>query len=226
MYTNENEITKSEFNELDKVHEFDKFTPEQVAHVVANIASLVKKGEENELSEDELDLIKSGTAEVKALKNYIINEMVEGKIVKRNILVSPKQINWFDVLEKSETGEKIEKGIYLDTELNIELERVGIIFEKGKKAEKKEETKEEKYDEDMYKSAIGYAKEGGAKKDMYKNMSEKYPEGDKDMMKKCLNKAYKDMSDDYMKKAEESYEDKKEDEEGKTDKKNLFFDKK
>jgi len=224
MITNKNEITKSDFDKLNEVKDFDIFSPQQIGMLMANLNSLVKKGEVDELNEEEIELIKAGTAEFKNLTKYTINEMIENRIVKSDIYVQPKQVKWLDIIEKSETGEKIEKGIYLDTPLNQELGRVGITFEKGKKAVKKadkEETeeKDEDYDEDMMKSASEYVSKGGMeKKDMYKGMVEKYPKGDKDMMKKCLNKAYKNMSDDYMKKANieieigDDDEDKKEEE--------------
>lgn len=209
MITNKNEITKGEFDELNEINDFDQFSREQVTQEFLGLAALIKKAESEEISDDEVDIIKSTTAELKSLTKYTINEKVDGRIVKSDVYVMPKQVKWFDDLEKSETGETIEKGIFLDTDLNRELERVGLVFEKGKKAVKKEVKKEdeEKYDDDMYKAAMAYVKNGKMEKgEMYKGMNEKYPEGDKEMMKKCLNKAYKDMADDYMKKADDEIE--------------------
>ena len=225
MITNKNEITKGEFDELNEINDFDQFSREQVTQEFLGLAALIKKAESEEISDDEVDIIKSTTAELKSLTKYIINEKVGGRIVKSDVYVMPKQVKWYDDLEKSETGETIEKGVFLDTDLNRELERVGLVFEKGKKAVKKEvkkevkEEKEEKYDEDMYKACAVAVKGGKDKAEIYKGMTEKYPEGDKEMMKKCLNKAYKDMADDYMKKADVEIEigddDDEEEEKGK-----------
>jgi len=177
---NPNEITKGEFDELNQINDFDKFTEQEVLMVTNKLTSLIKKAETDEISAEEEYDIKSTTAELKSLTKYTINEMVDGRIVKSNIFCSPKQVKWEDTLEKSETGEKIEKGIFLDTELNRELDRVGVTFEKGKasvkKADEEPEVKEEEdddSDEGMMKAAMAFAKKGS-----------------KDKMMKCLNKAY------------------------------------
>lgn len=204
-YTNPNEITKSEFDELNKVHDFDVFTKDQYAMALASVKALIEKGETNELSQDEITSINEGVAELKALNKYVVNENIDGRIVKGDVWVQPKQVQWHDVIEKSETGEKIEKGTFLDTELNRNLNRVGVTFEKGKKVEKsedKEESKEE-VDEEMYKAAFAMVKKGDKEKvDVYKAMKEKYKDGDDKMVKAALNKAYKAMANDFMKKAE------------------------
>ena len=173
--TNKNEITKGEFDELNKIKEFDQFSTEQVSQEFLGLAALIKKAESEEISDDEADIIKSATAELKSLTKYTINEMKDGRIVKSDVYVMPKQVKWFDDLEKSETGETIEKGVFLDTELNRELERVGVVFEKGKKAVKKEVKKEEddKYDEDMYKACAAAVKGDKDKSEIYKGMVEK-----------------------------------------------------
>lgn len=209
--TNPNEITKGEFDKLNEIHNFDIFSKQEYAMALANLQSLIKKGEKDELSDDEKLAINEGVTELKALKKYVINELVEGQIVKSEVFVQPKQVHWHDVIEKSETGEKIERGTFLDTELNRSLGRVGVTFEKGKKAVKEEEDKkeieEEKFDDEMFKAALEMVKKGGMdKKGILKAMKDKYEDGDEAMMKKCMNKAYKSMSEDYMKKAEEEVE--------------------
>ena len=94
VITNKNEITKSEFNELNKLKNFDIFTPEQVKMAASNISSLIKKGEKEELNSDELDIIKSGTAELDNLTKYTINDMHNGRIVKANVFVQERQVVW------------------------------------------------------------------------------------------------------------------------------------
>lgn len=215
--TNPNEITKSEFDELKKENNFDVFSKEQYAMSLATIQSLIKKGETEELSDDEIKSIKEGTAELRALKKYTINEMVEGRIVKSDLFVGEPQVRWHDTIEKSETGEKIEKGTFLDTELNRSLNRVGQTFEKGNKPAKADEDAD-KVDDAMYKAALDMVKKGDMDKNaMYKAMKGKYKEGDDKMIKSCLNKAYKAMADDYMKKAEIEVEISGDDDEEKED---------
>jgi hypothetical protein len=223
--TNPNEITKGEFDELMKIKEYDQFSENEINTAMANLSGLISKAEKEELSEEEQYLIKSTSAELKNLTKYTINDMVEGRIVKTDIFIQPKQVRWEETLEKSLDGENIVKGIFLDTELNRELGRVGVTFEKGKSSMKKSEDKEsdakEEYDEDMMKAAMAMVKKGIENKDMYKGMKEKYPGAEDKMVKACMKKAYKSMSEDYMKKAEMEIEisgdddDKKEDKEEK-----------
>jgi hypothetical protein len=221
VFTNPNELTKGEFDELNKVNDFDIFTPKEIAISTLELAKLVKKGEVSELNEDELDIIKSGTAELKNLKKYTINEMIQGRIIKNDVYVQPKQVKWLDVIEKSENGEKIEKGIYLDTELNRELGRVGITFEKGKKVVKseepekkdnKKEEKDEEVNETMFKAVLAAIKKGDLeKKELYKAMSEDMEdEEEKSMLKKCMKKAYKSLADEMNKAAEDDFSDENE----------------
>lgn len=148
IFTNPNEITKGEFDKLNELKEFEIFTPQQIALSALNIAALMKKGEINQLEQDELDLIKSGSTELKHLQKYTINEMVGKHVIKTDVYVQPKQVRWFDAIEKSETGEKIEKGVFLDTELNRELNRVGVVFEKGHKINPVQKTVESAIEQD------------------------------------------------------------------------------
>jgi hypothetical protein len=223
MITNPNEITKSEFDELNRINEFDIFTPYQISLVTAEIAKLVKKGETLELSDEELDIIKSGTSELKGLTKYTINEMQSGRIVKNDVFVQPKQVKWFETLEKSLTGDNITKGIFLDTPLNRELNRVGVTFEKGKaivKSEdedKKEESQEDKMIEAIKKSL---KKSDGDDEEVKKAIKKAFPEADDKEIDKAMKKAYKGMADDFMKKAEEDdYEEKAEEDEIKKEEK-------
>ncbi len=216
MIINKNEITKGEFDELNEIYDFDKFTPEQVAITMLSINALIKKGETEDLSTEEQDLIKSGTLELKNLTKYTINELIQGQIIKSDIYTQPKQVKWLDVIEKSETGEKIEKGIFLNTPLNKQLNRVGITFEKGKAvpskssieeaAKEKEEMEKAKKTMDgseMYKAATALIRKGDmTKQEIYKKMMGKYPGMDKDTAKDYMNKAYKAVGNDYMAKAE------------------------
>lgn len=218
VITNKNEITKGEFDELNKVKNFDIFTPEQRKMALLNVAGLIKKGETQELTEDEQDLIKSITAELNNLTEYVINDMNNGRTIKTKVYVQPKQVVWTDTLEKSITGESIKKGIFLDTELNRKLNRVGDEIIKGKKAPKKEEVEEdddEMTNSEMYKAMSSMVKDGKAsdKESLFKAMSEKYPDEDKATIKKCMSKMYKSISKTYMEKANAYADMSKDDEE-------------
>jgi hypothetical protein len=230
VVTNKNEITKSEFDELDKINDFDRFTPKQVAMAAANIHSLIKKGGTEELSPDELDLIKSGTAELNNLTKYTINEMITGRICKSDVYVQPKQVMWEDTLEKSTTGETIKKGIFLDTPLNRELDRVGDEIIKGKKISKNgdsekddmsEEDRKTMHDSEMYKAMMDCVKKGEGSDSgvMMKSMSEKYPDEDKGKIKKYMNQVYKSVSKTYMEKANDYANMSKDDDENNMDSK-------
>ena len=230
VITNQNEITKSEFDELDKVKEFDKFTSEQVTMAIDNIIGLIKKSETEELSSDEQDLIKSGIVEIQNLTKYTINEKVNGRIVKSDIYVQPKQVEWEDTLEKSEGGETIKKGIYLDTELNQKLGRVGDMILKGKTIKKNEEVEDDEEEEKddmneeereemeksgLYQSCMDKVKkgEGGDKDELIKSLTEEHPEADSETIGKYVNHVYKSISriykekaNDYLSKAKDSTE--------------------
>ena len=207
--TNKNEITKSEFDQLNKVRDFDIFTPRHVTCAMASIQSLIRKGEVQELSQEELDMVKSATAELENLEKYTINEMVNGRIVKSDVYVQEKQVVWEDTLEKSLYGSTIKKGVYLDTDLNRKLDRVGDIIIKGKKvdngkkADMSEEEERDMKESEMYKAMMDMVKKGDGtdKKAVCKAMKEKYPDADDKMVKKYMNAMYKAVSDVYMKKA-------------------------
>lgn len=222
MYTqvisNPNEVTKGEFDKLNKEESFDLFTPQQVSIVASELASLIKKAETSELTAEETDLIKSGTIELKNLTKYTINEMVSGRIVKNDVYTQPKQVKWEETLEKSENGANIIKGVFLDTPLNQELNRVGVVFEKGKKIVKEdEEVKEDEKDDgdsEMFKNIRSSIKKGMDKKAIFKAMTEN-EETDKEEVKKCLKKAYEAEADEMKKAAEDDFEDDVEKEEDK-----------
>jgi hypothetical protein len=206
-FTNPNEITKGEFDELNKVNNFDMFSPKEITISALELAKLVKKGEVSELNEDELDIIKSGTAELKNLKRYTINEMIQGKIVKTDVYVQPKQVKWLDVIEKSDTGEKIEKGIYLDTDLNRELNRVGTTFEKGKRISKSEKKEDKTPEDEMVEKCMkSLRKADGDDEAVKEEMKKAFPEATEKEVEKAMKKAYKSVADDFMKKAEEDDE--------------------
>lgn len=213
---NKNEITKSEYDQLKELKKFDEFTPEQVLSATASIHSLIKKGETQDLTQDELDIIKSGTEEINSLTKYTINEIINGRICKSDIYVQPMQVMWEDTLEKSLDGDTIKKGTYLDTELNRKLDRVGDVIIKGKTMKKKEEVEDEDDDMDedekmemekseMYKACMSKITkgEGGDKNSMMEEMEKAYPDMDKDKIKKYMSKAYKSVSKAYMKKSQD-----------------------
>jgi hypothetical protein len=251
--SNPNEITKSEFDELDKIHEFEKHSHGEIISIIANVASLIKKGETNQLTPDELESIKTAKAELNNLTHYTINDIVNKHIVKSEVYVQKPQVRYFDEIQKSETGgEKIEKGIFLDTPLNRELKRVGDIFQKGmpfkkssekdeietskdekpvSKKDEKETTKESVNDnketpkeipgdttntekslrKGIAKHAAGLIGKGMTKPAIFKAVSEKYPESEKEVLKSCINKAYEKTAKNFLEKSQDPFEDEMDD---------------
>jgi len=123
-----NSLTKAEFETLVKENNLEVFTEQQVLHYTAQVANLIKKGES-------ADDIKVGKAELKNLKKVVVVESIQtnnsNQLVKSAFWAQPKQVEIEDILEKSQTGQKIQKITYLNTPLNQELERVGEVFFKG-----------------------------------------------------------------------------------------------
>jgi hypothetical protein len=123
-----NSMTKEEFTNLVREHNLEVFTEQQILNYTAQVANLIKKGE----SPDEINV---GKSELKNLKQVIVVENIQSnnssQLVKSAFWVQPKQVEVEDILEKSQTGQKIQKITYLDTPLNRELERVGEVFFKG-----------------------------------------------------------------------------------------------
>jgi hypothetical protein len=221
-FVNPNEMTKSEFDELNRVNEFDMFTPQQIGVCLSEVNSLIKKGETSELSKDEIDLVKSSTLELKNLKKYTVNEMINGRICKTDVFCMPKQVKWIDTFEKSESGENIVKGIFLDTQLNRDLGRVGQSFIKGKSFKKSdEEEQEEKGEEPEDKEKLSVEamtkairkaikKSDDSDEDIKEEVKKAFPKATEEDIDKAMKKAYKAIADDFMKKAEGDDEEQKE----------------
>lgn len=225
------EITKRDFKDLQEKKNYDIFTANQVNSLVSGMKSLIEKGEKEELSGEEQDMIKSLSVEISHLHPYTIVDMQDHRIVKSDVFCMEKQVAFEDTMEKSITGGNIQKGIYLDTKLNRELNRVGETFYKGMK---KSDYDDEKYgkkpgepkghtedgkagrgrpdkeeDDEMeksevYKAMMDMVKKGScsSKKELVKAIAQKYPDADPNALKTYSGKVYKTVSKAYMEKAE------------------------
>jgi len=132
MKTIENSMTSREFKDFIQFNDLEVFTQEQVTAYAVHIASNLKKS-----TEDEINVSKK---ELNSMKPIKVVEEKEGRIVKSMFYVRERQIE--ETIEKSENGDKT-KITFIDTELNRQLGRVGITFEKACKNEfsKSEEIK-------------------------------------------------------------------------------------
>lgn len=127
--TNRNEFTKQDFDKFVKDLNLEVFEFNKVQGFAKSINDLIKKSETEELSKSETDTIEKGTVEVQHLHKLVV---VGEDLQKSIVYVRPQQIGWSEEITKSESGEEITKGVYLDTELNKALDRVGLEIIKGK----------------------------------------------------------------------------------------------
>lgn len=144
MIIETNEMTKEAFEVAAKDNNWEVFTENQIKNYAIHMANLLAKAQRDDLSEQENKNLKIGQAEIESFQSIKVVENVKGHIIKSMVWYSPKQVELTDTLEKSENGETIQKGIFLDTELNRKLDRVGQEFTKGctsDKIEKKEPAK-------------------------------------------------------------------------------------
>ena len=138
-----NEMSREDFQAKQKWHGWEVFSEAQVANYGMHVATLLAKSQENELNEQESSALKIGQSELNNLKPIVVVEQQDGRIVKNLLYIQEPQIQFEDSFQKSESGETIQKGIFLDTPLNRELGRVGQELIKG--CAKKDITKTEEY---------------------------------------------------------------------------------
>lgn len=112
-FTNKNEITRKDFDELVKVGNLEVYTQDSLQRYVESVASMIEKGEEGgELTTEEKDNIEIAKAEIGNLQKVIVVDTFGGQIVKVPLYIQEPMID-------------IEKGVYHDNPLNRKLGRVG-----------------------------------------------------------------------------------------------------
>jgi len=165
----------------------------------------ITKSEQNEL------------AEVKASLKHMVGVTVvsadqAGNLVREKMFFLPKQVEFVESFEKSETGIEVKTvtGTYLETELNLELDRVGLTFEKGKPVKEDEgESGEEDGKTELFKFAKSLVKGGGSKKEISAKMAEKFPDEDAEIIKGCVQRAYGEYAEEVLQKAYQKDEEDK-----------------
>lgn len=219
-FENKNELTRKEFEKAVEFNGWEVFSSKEVKDYSLGIASVIEKGIDSDLSDDQKKFIEVGREEIKNLKPITV---VDESLVKSLYYVQDPQIKFEDTFEKSTDGTNVMKGIFLNTSLNKKLDRVGDTFFKGKSKKMSEnEDYKKTYDSEMYKAYCDMMGKKGDDKDqdMYKAMKEKYSDMDDDMYK-SIEKAYNyskynetmEKAEDYKNKLDVEGEEKKEKEE-------------
>jgi hypothetical protein len=135
LIINQNEITKSEFDDMVKLKDLEVWSKHQVDSFIVDYGREIEKGEIDDftsLSEDQKDLFKSFEAEIKSLDKWIVTDYDDElrRINKSIIFTRDKQVD-FDLIENEGELLKARSGVYRDTELNRKLDRVGKPFGKS-----------------------------------------------------------------------------------------------
>jgi hypothetical protein len=116
--SNQDEIYKADFDSMVTLKGLEIHTLEAVTVFYNQFGDILQKGEENELSSEDKNVMELIKAEVNSLTQHVV---VNDKFEKAVVFTRPIQID-------------IEKGIYLNTHLNRKLGRVGKEWG-GKKKE-------------------------------------------------------------------------------------------
>jgi len=123
-FTNKNEITRKDFDELVKAGNLEVYTQDNLQKYVGSVASLIEKGEDGgELTTEEKDGIEIAKAEIGNLQKVVVVDVFGGQVVKVPLYIQEPMVD-------------IEKGVYHDNSLNRKLGRVGKQWG-GKKEEEK-----------------------------------------------------------------------------------------
>lgn len=170
-------MSKADFEHAKKFNNWNVFSQKQILEQGAKVVEILKKGEVDQLSNDDQDALKVMRAELKDVKPIRIVDMVDGRIMKGLVYVQDPQVKVIDTLEKSTDGSPIQKGIFLDTPLNRELGRVGKTFMKGKVCDTtvKSEMMKAVREKEEYKAAHEMFEKGGADSEIMDNLKKAYP---------------------------------------------------
>lgn len=128
-------LTSEQFEEIKRLQEPEVFTEAQMNAWVEGLKDTLVKAEVDELDEQEKAVVDEFNHEFTSfVKIQVISTPSESELSKGlkydNFFIREKQVEWSDEIQKSEDGteEKARTGIYLDTKLNREMNRVGLVF--------------------------------------------------------------------------------------------------
>jgi hypothetical protein len=162
-------ITSEQFEELKRLHSPEVFTEAQMNAWVEGLKDTLVKAEVDELDEQEKAVVDEFNHEFTSfVKVQVISTPSDSDLSKGlkydNFFMREKQVEWTDDIQKSEDGEdKVmgRTGTYLDTKLNRDMNRVGLVF--GGSIEKSENDELEKGGEGSKGGKIiGHTKSGKA----------------------------------------------------------------
>jgi len=130
-------LTRDELNKLVKENNLEVYPQEQFNAYIEGNKELLIKGETSELDElekSEYNVLQEEIKSFKKVEVYNIAENSKSIIEKSICYVRPKQVEWTEEIQKSESGEdeKVKTGTYTDTVLNRNLDRVGKTYGESK----------------------------------------------------------------------------------------------
>ena len=136
-------LTKDELDKLVKSEGLEVYPQDQFAAYIEGNKELLIKGETSDLDDIEKSEYNTLQEEIKSFKRievYNLAENSQNRIEKSIVFVRPKQVEWSEEIQKSESGEeeKVKKGIYTDTVLNRNLNRVGKTYGEIEKSEEED----------------------------------------------------------------------------------------
>lgn len=130
-------LTKDELNKLVERNGLEVYPQEQFnAYIEANKELLIK-GETSDLDDIEKSEYTTLQEEIRSFSKVEVYSKAENsqtRIEKSICYVRPKQVEWSEEIQKSESGEdeKVKTGVYTDTVLNRNLDRVGKTYGESK----------------------------------------------------------------------------------------------
>ena len=163
-------ITRDELNKLVKENNLEVYPQEQLNAYIEGNKELLIKGETSDLDDIEKSEYNVLQEEIKSFKKVEVYNIAENSksIIEKSICyVRPKQVEWTEEIQKSESGEeeKVKTGVYTDTVLNRNLDRVGKSYGEIEKSE--EEDLEKGGEGSKGGRIIGHTKSG---KPVYESM--------------------------------------------------------
>lgn len=130
-------LTKDELDKLVERNGLEVYPQEQFnAYIEANKELLIK-GEASDLDDIENSEYTALQEEIRSFSKAEVYNKAENsqtRIEKSICYVRPKQVEWSEEIQKSETGEeqKVKTGTYTDSILNRKLDRVGKVYGESK----------------------------------------------------------------------------------------------
>lgn len=136
-------LTRDELNKLVKENNLEVYPQEQFNSYIELNKELLIKGETSDLDDIEKSEYSVLQEEIKSFKKVEVYNIAENSksIIEKSICyVRPKQVEWTEEIQKSESGEeeKVKMGVYTDTVLNRNLDRVGKTYGEIEKSEGKD----------------------------------------------------------------------------------------